>query len=186
MKVITIQHQSVFSTLKTNGIYIADYNRVPDNRVKSYQCMQKFYGWETCPVFGCEIGEHAAIQDGKYIDGVALQLDIPRGIARRQYYYDWADLIYFTEFPEEFADTFDLTKVPDLKTYAERVFRFENQGSYNIVQVTMPFIKMDWVTAVSQKPLAVIEKCQYNPVLQKLMDYDPSATVFSYKTSIFN
>lgn len=185
MQVITIQHRNVLAEINATGMYKADIGRVPDNRVQPYIDMCKYYGWEGCPIFGSEIGQRAILQDGKYIEGVALQLDIPDEFVRRQYYYDWCDLIYFTEFPDEFASTFDLSRIPDIETYKKLVFDFTDMGSYDIFQVAFPFIKREWVVAVSQDPITVIEFCEGNPILETLIEYDPFTTEFVSKSNIF-
>lgn len=191
MQVVTIQHKKVLESLENTGVYQAEMSRVPDNRKQAYQDMCEYYGWDHCPVFGCELGHELHLDDGRCEDGVALQLEVPDMYARRQHYYDWSDVIYFLEFPNEFNDTFDLTKVPDIKTYEKFVFDFIYLGSYDIVQVTMPFLKKEWITAVSYNPLAVVEQSRHDDVLRSLCEYDESAVVFDHavelskKTDIF-
>lgn len=186
MQVITIQHNSVLEYLKFENVYHAEMSRVPENRKPAYRDMCSYYGWGFCPVFGCEIGKPSHLDDGKWDNGVAIQLEVPDTVARRQYYYDWSDVIYFLEFPDEFKDTFDLTKVPDMKTYEKLVFDFVDQGGCRDVQVTMPILKKEWITAVSYNPLAVIEGSRYDDVLHPLKKYDTLTEEYTQRTRIFS
>lgn len=187
MQLITIQNEKVVDVLKHENVYHADMTRVPANRVAPYQKMCEYYGWGFCPIFACEVGKPAHF-DGDWRNGVAVELNVPDEIARRQYYYDWCDVIYYTEFPAEFADSFDTAKIPNLEVYIQRVFDFVDQGSYSDVQATIPIIKREWITRVSHKPLAVVEGASADKVLRSLTEYDPEAAEFgtSLRTSVFN
>lgn len=146
MRLITVQHRTVLEQLLNNKRYIADINRVPENRVKPYQYMQKFYNWEHCPVFCCLIGTRYSSGFGFNLDNaVILELEVPENIVKLQYFYDWSDVIYFMEFPKEFPEVFDTKLNPTIENFADRVLRCENQGSYDIFQATIPYINPDWL-----------------------------------------
>lgn len=177
MKVITLQHKNVLKELEQNHYYIADIERVPDRRVDPYISMSQYYNWTTCPIFGCEIGKRAGIFNGVCQNGIALEMNTPDSLVKQQYYYDWCDIIYFMEYPNEFADVFDLHKIPNMKTLCRLVYDFNNLGSYNLVQISIPYIKYEWITAISNKPLAVVQGTEHYGVLQSLIEYDSNATI---------
>ena len=56
MQIITIQHEKVLEILMYTNVFKAEMSRVPDNRRQAYKDMCTYYGWGSCPVFGCEIG----------------------------------------------------------------------------------------------------------------------------------
>lgn len=182
MKLITIQNSAILNDLKRTGKYIADFSRVSENLVKPYHRMSDYYGWNTCPVFCAPVNECVCFYGCKPDDGVAIQLEVPEGIVRLQYYYDWTDLIYFTEFPNEFADTFNLAIVPNIDAFAKQVLDFSYQGGYNIVQATLPYIESEWIEKISYQPNNIYTVYNYNSLLEELHMYTP-CEAFDRKTS---
>lgn len=171
MKLITIQHEEVFKLLQNSQVYQADYSRVSPNLVAPYQMMQKYYGWDTCPVFGGPIGKHAYFRGCKPDGGVALQLNIPDDIVKIQYFYDWTDIAYFSAFPDEFAETFDLEMYPTLESYARDVFECKNLGSYNLFQATIPFIRPEWLESSFKDCNKFLENYDHKQPLAELQMY---------------
>lgn len=145
IRLISIQHKSVLEKLLNDERYIADWTRVATNQIEPNQYMRNFYGWDYCPVFGCPVGTGYASFGFKTNNAVVLELEVPEDIVKLQYFYDWTDVIYFMEFPDEFQEVFDTNIVPTIESFADRVLRFENQGSYNVFQATIPYIDPDWL-----------------------------------------
>lgn len=170
MKLITIQHVEVLKLLQKGEIYCADYCRVSPNLVMPYKMMQKYYGWETCPVFGGPVGKPAYFYGCKPDNGIALQLNIPDDIVKIQYFYDWTDVAYFSEFPNEFSETFNLEKYQTLESYAKDVFEGKDLGSYNLFQATIPYIRPEWLES------------SFKDCNKFLKDYDPSQPLAELQT----
>ncbi len=146
MQLITFQHESVLKQLLDNKRYTADYSRVSSNLIKPYQYMQKYYKWKDCPIFCCPVGTYNSGGFGyKTKNAVVLELNVPDYLVKLQYFYDWTDVAYFMEFPDQFEETFDTNIVPTIEDFANRVFMHEDQGSYDTHQATIPYIDPDWV-----------------------------------------
>ncbi len=162
MELLTFQDKRVLECLLAGRVYFADISRASANLIKPYEYMRDFYKWESCPVFCMPCGSNGTRYGGCSKEGVLLGLDVPKDIVRLQYYYDWTDVIYFTEFPEEFADTFDTNVIPTLNDYADLVMTGVDQGSYNIFQATIPCIKPEWLVE------SLEDEAQIRDILSKI------------------
>lgn len=147
MKLITIQSKTVLDILMRNEVYRANYQLTAENHKNPYRKMSEHYGWDSCPIFCAPMGKNVLIESSS--NDVAIELDVPDEIVKLQYYFDWSDFIYFTEFPDEYADTFNTSIYPTIDDFAKDMFACKNLGSYDIFQATIPRIEPTWMVAHS-------------------------------------
>lgn len=144
MLIKSIQNKKVLETLQNNKTHIAENTKVT-NLIKPYETMRKYYGWKNTPVFGCLVGRYCEFYGAATDDTVILTLNVPDEFVKLQVYYDWTDVIYYTEFTNEWEcgsfDEFVANVLNGVGTDDERA----------IIQVTMPFIKPEWL--VSYEPI---------------------------------
>lgn len=146
IRAITVQHKSVLNMLENNEVYRADINRVCDIRRAAYSLMMQTYGYQSCPIFLAPIGKRVELYGAKFTkDHVAIELNVPIGDVRIQEYYEWADLIYFLEWPDEFAPSIyqsvsDFGKDVLLNTQA-----MDGRGPY---QLSTESLRKDWIVGV--------------------------------------
>lgn len=145
MQLLSFQNKEVLKKLLAGETYYADIKRVSPNKVKPYEYMRSYYKWDHCPVFCMPCGSEGTRYGGAIDECVLLGLDVPKGDVRIQYFYDWSDVIYFMEFGDEFATTFDTNKFPTVNDFANLVMAGVDQGSYSIFQATIPCIKPEWL-----------------------------------------
>lgn len=148
-ELITVQHECVGQLLCKAIDYFADFKNVRcPNLIKPYEIMMKHYGWETVPVF-CSVPDKLRtrmdvnLYDEEYKRKVAIKLIIPdkdENLIRFQSYYDWTDLIYYTERPQ------DLEEGCTIDIIHENAFRYPDENNY--WQATLPFIKYSWVDKI--------------------------------------
>lgn len=110
--------------------------------------MSDFYDWNTFPIFCGVVGEYAEFYGAKIENSIAFQLDVPDDLVRLQYYYDWVDLVYFTEIPGEFHDTYNPEIFPTLNSFASAVLNKASGGNMHAIQATIPYIKAEWITGI--------------------------------------
>ena len=100
MIVKTIQNRKVLDTLLSNKIHFSKRDKI-DNLTEPYKKMSEYYNWGSSPIFCCEVGRYSNFYGANCEDAVLLTLDVPDDLVKRQIYYDWSDVVYYTEFPNE-------------------------------------------------------------------------------------
>lgn len=154
IEIITIQQKSVLDAILSDGVYYANteeyITKKKSNLLSPYKLMVSEYGYKHFPIFGCAINHYCEFYGCK-TDGepVLIQLSIPESEVRVQNYYDWVDLIYFTEFPGEWGSgaAMDFASFCHY-TLLER--SLQNIGR-DACQITVEKIKKEWF--VNSKPL---------------------------------
>ena len=141
MKILTIQNKDVLNTLKQNKIYYANRISLSENLKEVYTMMMNHYNYVNSPIFGCIIGRYAEFYGANIENGIILELDIPDQYVKKQVYYDWTDLIYFMEFPEEFTSC-----SLELDDFMLDVLNGKNTEDLDKpIQVTFPHIDPKWL-----------------------------------------
>lgn len=148
MKLITIQNIAIMEVLEHTGKYVADFNRVHSNLVAPYHRMSDFYGWNTCPVFCGIIDEYAEFYGASFENSIAFQLEVPDELVKIQNYYDWTDLVFFMEIPNEFHNSYSPEFYPTIDSFAEAVLNNKSAGPNRALQATIPYIKAEWITSI--------------------------------------
>lgn len=178
MRLITLQHFKVRDTLLNKQRYTADFSRVPENLVAPYKNMQKYFGWDACPIFTVPVSTTnydwpTRVSNEK----VLLELEVPDNIAKLQYYYDWCDVIFFTEFPEDFKDHFILKEIPSLEKFAELVYNNADLNSYNVHQAVIPYIEPEWLIGYLEDIQPYLERLHTVNYIPSIMSYLSTVTV---------
>lgn len=145
MKLITIQDTNVEKQLAQTGMYVANFDRAPDNLKGPYRKMSKHYGWNTCPVFCGVVGKYAEFYGAKTENAMAFQLDVPDKNVKIQAYYDWTDFVYFTEIPNEFHDSYDTNIFPTLDDFGTYMLDGNPPTGLPAIQATIPYIEAEWI-----------------------------------------
>lgn len=151
MKLITVQNKSVLDLLRSDKIYIADIRTKADsNLMEPYLKMMDHYKYLSCPIFACVIGRRAEFDGAKFQnDPIILELDVPDEIVKLQSYYDWTDVIYFTEWPDEWDEGGPLIT---FEQFTKDVFNGFNTNNDVPIQATLPFIKPEWFVNAYEIP----------------------------------
>lgn len=151
MIVKTIQNRKVLETLLSNKIHFSKRDKI-DNLTEPYKKMSEYYNWGSNPIFCCEVGRYSNFYGANYEDAVLLTLDVPDDIVKRQIYYDWSDVVYYTEFPNEWEyGTFD-------KFVAEVLNGVGTDDQHAIIQVTIPFIWPEFLVKYEDITAEFIDK----------------------------
>lgn len=142
MKLITVQHKNVLDQLLTGKKYTAT-KKVLNYLQSTYDTLKKEYNYENNPVFACPIGRYSEFM-GADIEGTYLiELDVPDEFVKLQNYYEWSDLIYFSESPEDWdADLLDLHTF-----IQETINGYKTNSKEDIIQATLPYIDPTWVVS---------------------------------------
>lgn len=142
MKLITIQHASVLNLLKNNNTYYADFLRILDNKsnlVEPYRLIMSHYNYSSVPIFCNVLNRRAEFYGANTENAVIIELDVPDDLVKIQSYYDWVDVIYFMEFPNE-LDGMNIDK------FAKDVLEGMNvDDDRRAIQATIPYIKPEWL-----------------------------------------
>lgn len=175
MRLITIQHKTVLDSLNTTGVYKANINRVSPNLSKPYRFMMSEYGYNTCPIFLAIEGRYAEMFGAKTEhDCIALELDIPDNLVKIQDYYDWADVIFYMEYPEEFSD--DPNEVYE---FAKETLHQTSFKLKRALQATVSELRKEWLINTLPCPDLLIRKhvgSGGRDILQPLHCYMPENT----------
>lgn len=141
MKLITIQDINVFKQLKQNNVYYSDLSRLNNksNLIKPYKIMMNHYGYLHVPIFCCVIGRYSEFFGAKIEDGIILELDVPKDIVKLQVYYNWSDIIYFTEYPNEWSGS-DINKF-----IIDTLNGYETDSDKHAIQAVIPYIHPEWL-----------------------------------------
>ena len=100
MIIKSIQNKNILEKLSAGNTHFAKDTDI-ENLVKPYRTMINHYHWTTTPVFGCVVGRKCEFYGANTNDAVILTLDVPDELVKLQAYYDWVDIIYYTECPDE-------------------------------------------------------------------------------------
>lgn len=179
MELVTIQHYKVIECLLSRNTYYADIKKIGDNSIleKPYQIMMKHYRFLSCPIFCCVAGRRAEFYGAKETKAhYVLELNVPNKIVHLQSYYDWVDVIYFTEYPTEW-DGEGASTVP-LERYVQDVLNgfntekivdrpiqagFDKEGSITPLYFMIDADPSKHVFEVAQ--FAAVNKSFYNDVI---------------------
>lgn len=155
VRVFTIQSSEVIDTLirnKRNYNYHASLDRVSENLKAPYMEMSKQYKWNNeVPIFGCEDGTFGIFTGAKINDkSYVIELMVPKEYVRRQDYYNWTDMCYFMENPDEWSDSSEAMEMSFEQFIRDTIsganIRTDLCPDTDIpIQVTIPFIKRDWI-----------------------------------------
>lgn len=145
MRLITIQHKNVLKTLLSGQVYYAPPT-VSKNLQKPYQKMLEHYKWYVkAPVFACVEGRYCEFYGAKTEKSCILVLDVPDEQIKLQGYYNWVDVIYFTELPGEWDSIMSLEK------FTEYTLDGKNIRDRDAVQATIPYIHPNWLSNYRKK-----------------------------------
>lgn len=144
MVLVTVQNKKVFDTLAHNAYYAPAVKS--DNLKSPYQMMCKHYKWDiTAPVFACVKGKYCNFFGCNTENAYILTLNVPDNIVKLQDYYNWVDIIYFTEFPNEWESSMSFTEFT-----AKTLDGLGTDDPRSTIQATIPYIRPEWLT--SYKP----------------------------------
>ena len=160
MKLITIQNEAVLDILKNNEIYFAPKTKI-ENLIAPYEYIKQNYNWfmiNASPVFACIVGKPAEFDGAAINDSVILELDVPDDLVKQQIYYDWTDLIYFTEWPNDFYCEYG--EDANFDEYVKRVLSGEDisKRPNAAIQATIPYIDSKWLIGVYDLRAEFIKK----------------------------
>lgn len=177
VKIITVQHKNVLNKILSDDIYYADTEKyVAENRsnlLKPYQYLMREYGYEHFPIFGCQIGylcEFYGADCGK--NSTLIELSVPINEVKIQNYYDWTDLIFYMERPEEWQNPCPLEQF-----FKNTLHQHNTQHPMHICrvhQVTMEHIEKTWITdtfPVTEKFSKLHDGSGGNNILHELSFY---------------
>ena len=154
MRCITVQHKNVYEILKYYSIYRASESNIDDNiLIKPYNFMKTQFNWDSIPIFLAPVGFYVEFCGAKFNkDSVVMEFDIPEEYIKLQKYYDWTDFIYFTEYENEFKDTYDTSIFPTIEDYGKSILNIDvDKNCRDAIQVTVEMLDIDWLITVSDK-----------------------------------
>lgn len=158
--------------LNTTGVYQADINRISPNLARPYRFMMSEYDYNTCPIFLAIEGHYAEMYGAKTKpDCIALEFDIPDALVKKQDYYDWTDVIFFMEYPEEYS-----TNKNDVYEYARQVLHQNEFEQKRALQATVSELRQEWLIDTLPCPDLLIKKhvgSGGRDILQSLHNYAP-------------
>lgn len=176
IEVVTIQQQFILDAILSNEVYYADtevyISQKKPNLLKPYRYLVKEYGYKHFPIFACPIGYCCDVSGAGVDKGAMLiQLSVPEDEIRVQKYYDWSDLIFYMENPNEWEKNYPLPAFFHNVLFAESL---QSIGT-SACQITMEKIKREWL--VDSKPLSqsFIDAHEWswgNNILQNINQYD--------------
>lgn len=143
MILITVQHKNVYDILAHNEIYHAPTVR-HENLKRPYQMMYEHYNWNIkAPIFACVQNRRCNFYGCDPDDAYILTLNVPDKIVKLQSYYDWVDVIYFTEFPGEWNKNNSLISFEQF--VRDTLDGLNVNDPYQTVQATIPCIRPEWL-----------------------------------------
>lgn len=147
-RIITVQQKWILDKILSDGIYYADTEKYiaekKSNLLKPYKYLMHEYGYEHFPIFGCHIGYYCEFYGANCDkDSVLIQLSVPADKIKIQNYYDWTDLIFYMERPEEWInqDTYPLEQF-----FQDVLHQNDSECSARVHQITMDRIEKAWIT----------------------------------------
>ena len=147
VEIITIQGKEVLDKILSEGIYYADtetyVSEKKNNLLKPYQYLCHEYGYKHFPIFGCAVGHYCEFYGANdKEDSILLHLSVPADEVKVQDYYDWVDVIFYMEQPQEWNENDG-----PLEQFFQDVLHTEylQQPSHRARQVTIECIKKEWI-----------------------------------------
>lgn len=185
MRCITIQNKEVYNILKQTGTYRASLKRVFSLNLKEpYQLMMKEYNWTSAPIFLVPEGYNAEFCGAKFKNGIAIELDIPDELIKVQCYYNWSDLIYFLENPNDFEEN-----IP-MEEWIKEILNIDiNKITDEAVQVTVEYLKKEWIIDTSEDIFKIKDMHDNSGgacILRPLEEYKVKELTEEIKTIILN
>ena len=145
MKLLTIQNVEVYRQLNRKQVYRASIDNIKldengySNLTKPYQMMMEQYGYSNIPIFCSVLGRKCEFYGARTKNALLLELDVPDTEIKLQSYYDWVDVIYFTELPEDWEGN-------DLEQFIKDTLNGLNTDNQNTaIQATIPEIRPEWL-----------------------------------------
>lgn len=138
MHLITVQSKHVLDILLQGKVYRSAGAK--GNLAQSYKYLEDMYGYSSAPIFCGKIGSLCEFSGIHTENAYILQLNVPNNYCKVQSYYDWCDVIYYMEDPEEW-DSEELS----LDTYISNVVEGNYIDDNTPVQVTIPYILPEWL-----------------------------------------
>ena len=158
MQCTTIQNEKVLKMLIDNGEYYTDKKPMAENLIEPYEFAKKIYGFEHTPIFLVPSDGLATCIGATLENSIAITLDIPDEFIKEHYYYEWTDLVYFMENPEEFEEVFDTDVYPTVEDYGKEIL-LNPIGDGNLErQIMVEKISIDWVKAIETDTEAVFNR----------------------------
>ncbi len=169
MKLITIQHKNVLDQLLSGNKYVA--TRKVENFLQSaYNTLKKEYNYENNPVFACPIDRYCEFMGASTEDTYLIELDVPDEFIKLQNYYEWSDLIYFSESPEDWD-----SDIADLENFIKDTLNGNRtEDKDEIIQATIPYIEPSWVISYHELTKKFINKhigSGGNNILKEIENY---------------
>lgn len=158
MRCITIQDKEVLKILIEKKEYYTDRKPKHENLIEPYEFAKKIYEFRHMPIFLVPEDGIATFVGATLENSVAITLDIPDELIRRQFYYEWTDLIYFIENPEEFEDVFDTDKYPSVEEYGKEILLNPIGDGYIETQLMVERLSVDWLIGIDYEPQVVFDK----------------------------
>lgn len=143
MKLITIQHVNVLKTLKKGNTYYANFERIrgrASNLIEPYKAMMVHYNYSYVPIFCGVVNRYAEFYGATTENAIIIELNVPDNLVKTQSYYDWSDVIYFTEFPNEAGSGFNLKKFT-----RDVLDGLNTEKDTTAIQAVIPYVKPEWV-----------------------------------------
>ncbi len=151
VSLITIQNKAVTFILDKYGIYYSG-KEPADNLKAPYGRMKAEYGYEHNPIFAGVVGQKCEFMGAKTDGSVLICLEVPAIEVKFQNYYEWSDLVYFMECPDEWNGDISFDE------YVKNTLHKPNLGQHNAWQATLSCIKKEWVTGVYDIPETFISR----------------------------
>ena len=141
IRLITVQSKEVADSLLKGNIHYArkreDYFLQP-----VYNKMCEAYGYENNPVFAGVVGRRCEFLGAPREESYIIEIDVPEELVKIQNYYDWSDMIYYTEEPKEWA----MGSEYPLKEFFKNTLEGKNtHKKSSVIQATIPYIDPNWV-----------------------------------------
>ena len=163
MKLVTIQSRKVLKLLKMGITYKSDFEIILGNhldsyhnyitevenieiaKIKSYQVLMRYYGFNDPPIFCCVVDKIVNFMGTKRTAGDALlELEVPDEFVHLHKYDSWRDIyddVYYNEWDE--------IKYEFLKDHFDNIIEEDYLGS---IQAVIPYIKSEWLIGVYYCP----------------------------------
>ena len=106
--------------------------------------MIDYYKWKNvkAPIFACVVGKPCEFMGCSTKGSYILSLEVPDNIVQLQAYYNWTDMAYFLNKPNEWNEDTELSEFIE-KTFNGLGLNDETMA----VQATLPYIRPEWLKA---------------------------------------
>ncbi|MCI9077580.1 MAG: hypothetical protein HFH68_01480 [Lachnospiraceae bacterium] len=145
VQLLTVQNKHTKELLCKNQIYrnIGTYTK--PNHVQPFKDLMSAYGYQYSPVFCLIVGLNGNCYGipNRDTDLFLLELHIIEKYVRYQDYYNWTDIIYYSEYKSEWNEPYSFEK------YEHNVFHYYKSiahiNTIRPIQATLPFIEPSWL-----------------------------------------